>query len=120
MPHMTIREAAAELRKSERWLRDWLQGHPYDAHGRAFFALAGRTKLFTADDINRIDEAMRPVPRPNLLRPVRGRRTGQSAASPSLWAEAARLTGDPSLARGRTSAALTELQLLLGKPSRRK
>jgi hypothetical protein len=56
---MLIKEAATTLRKSECWLRDWLKGHPKDANGRPFFA--GRTKLFTPADIDRIHEAMRPA-----------------------------------------------------------
>jgi hypothetical protein len=32
----------------------------HGAHGRPFFALAGRTKLFAPADIDRIHEAMRP------------------------------------------------------------
>jgi len=44
MRRLTIAEAARELRKGERWLRDWLKVHPLDATGAPFFATAGRTK----------------------------------------------------------------------------
>lgn len=59
IPRLTIHEAAEALRKSERWLHEWLRSHPADRHGRPFYARAGRTKIFTAADIDRIDEAMR-------------------------------------------------------------
>jgi len=47
-----IAEAARELRKSERWLRDWLKQHPRDDKDEPFYRLAGRTKLFTDRDID--------------------------------------------------------------------
>jgi hypothetical protein len=48
-----LAEAAMELRKGDRWLRDWLRQNPCDARGEAYYRLAGRTKLFTDYDIDR-------------------------------------------------------------------
>lgn len=64
---LIIRDVAKRLHKSERWLRDWLSRHPQDVHGRPFYRLAGRTKLFTSADVARILEALpcpqaRPAP----------------------------------------------------------
>jgi hypothetical protein len=47
----TLAETARTLRKSERWLWDWLKRHPCDDNGQPFFRLAGRTKLFSLDDV---------------------------------------------------------------------
>jgi len=58
-PHFYIlKEVASALRKSERWLWDWLKKHPQDRDGRPFFRLAGRTKILTAEDITRLSEAL--------------------------------------------------------------
>jgi hypothetical protein len=35
-----IAEAARELRKGDRWLRDWLKYHPCDRNGEPFYRLA--------------------------------------------------------------------------------
>jgi hypothetical protein len=43
--HKVIAEAARDLRKGERWLRDWLKRHPYDQKGEPYYRLAGRTKF---------------------------------------------------------------------------
>ena len=40
-----IAEAARDLRKGERWLRDWLKQHPCDQKGEPYYRLAGRTKF---------------------------------------------------------------------------
>src|SRR5215470_14252400 len=53
-----LKEVASRLRKSERWLWDWLKKNPHDRDGRPFFRLAGRTKLLTAEDITRLSEAL--------------------------------------------------------------
>lgn len=96
----TIAEAAGQLRKSQRWLRDWLKRHPHDADGRPFFAKAGRTLLFTEVDIDHIHEALRP-PRASHRGPPAGRSIRPAAPSSiDTWAEVAKLLGDPSLARG--------------------
>jgi len=102
-PCFTIHQAAKSLHKSERWLRGWLKINPWDALGRPFFALAGRTKLFTAADIDRMREAMTPEPmqcQSVSSRPVRARRpigTDAVAISASLWIEAQKQLNDPSL-----------------------
>jgi hypothetical protein len=54
VPYKTIGEAAAVLRKGPRWLASWLKAHPVDRHGEPFYHSAGRTKLFTDHDIDRI------------------------------------------------------------------
>jgi hypothetical protein len=62
-----LEEVARSLRKSERWLWGWLDRHPMDKRGEPFFRLAGRTKLFTADDIMRLFEGL-PCPSCFVLR----------------------------------------------------
>ena len=62
-----------ELRKGERWLRDWIKQNPCDARGEAYYRLAGRTKLFTDFDIDRIRESL-PCPlRSSRRKPGAGR-----------------------------------------------
>ena len=84
-----IIEAARELRKSERWLRDWLKQNPFDQRGEPFYRLAGRTKLFTDRDIDRIRESL-PCPLPSSRRKLGARQITISAAptSESLLTEA--------------------------------
>lgn len=97
-PYLTLKEAAANLRKSERWLWDWLDKHPCDAFDRPYYRLAGRTKLFSADDLARIYEAM-PCPS-SSARPVRAKRRtlkSEEHTSESQWNAVAELTGDRSL-----------------------
>jgi hypothetical protein len=55
---LTIDEAAAELRKTSRWLKEWLGKHPVDAAGVPFYVPLGRTKTFEAADIARIRAAI--------------------------------------------------------------
>jgi hypothetical protein len=38
---MTLSEAASELRKSRRWLQEWLRKHPVDRHGMPFYSPLG-------------------------------------------------------------------------------
>src|SRR5690348_2373365 len=61
MSYKTIEEAAAVLRKGKRWLESWLRGHPVDRAGEPYYHYAGRTKLFTDHDIDRIRENL-PCP----------------------------------------------------------
>jgi hypothetical protein len=56
---LTLDEAAAELRKSRRWLLDWLRAHPRDGNGQLFYTPAGRDKLLHDTDIARIEIALR-------------------------------------------------------------
>lgn len=53
---LTMPEAAKALRKSRRWLQDWLAKHPVDAYGRPFYSTLDRTKVFKQADIDRISE----------------------------------------------------------------
>ena len=96
---MTMDEAAKALRKSRRWLHDWLAKNPVDAAGRPFCSKLGRTRLFRETDITRIlDAALDKSCRSNSSRRERGNhRTGRSggAISESLWTEAQKLLGKP-------------------------
>src|SRR5262245_38809482 len=87
MTFLTIDEAAARLRKSRRWLQSFLRQHPY-------YRLAGRTKLFTEADINRLYEAL-PCPSHSSHRA--SRRSGRSGVhtSASTLTEALRLAREP-------------------------
>jgi hypothetical protein len=55
-PYLTLQEAAAKLRKSRRWLWDWLDKHPCDRFDRPYYRLAGRTWILTEGDVARIFE----------------------------------------------------------------
>ena len=95
VPYKTINEAAAILRKGPRWLTSWLKAHPVDRHGEPFYHLAGRTKLFTDRDIDRIRENL-PCPSPFDRRARQNRQATRYAAptSESVLNEArALLTG---------------------------
>lgn len=63
---LTLAEAAAELRKTPRWLKEWLGKHPVDAAGIPFYVPLGRTKTFEAADIARIRAAIRETERCRL------------------------------------------------------
>lgn len=63
---LTLPEAAAELRKTPRWLKEWLGKHPVDAAGIPFYVPLGRTKTFEAADIARIRAAIRETERCRL------------------------------------------------------
>src|SRR5665647_529377 len=81
----TMDEVAIKLRKSRRWLQEFIQRHPY-------YREAGRTKVFTDEDINRLIEAL-PCPG-NSCRPAkvkRGSITSGANTSASLWTTARRL-----------------------------
>jgi hypothetical protein len=51
---LTIDEAAVELRKTSRWLKDWLTKNPVDEAGMPFYVPLGRTKIFETSDLIRI------------------------------------------------------------------
>jgi hypothetical protein len=97
--YLTLREAAEKLRKSERWLWDWLDKHPRDRFDQPYYRLAGRTKLISEADLARIFEDLPSCPS-RSGRPAKAkRRTSKSAAptSDAAWKLAAELTNDPSL-----------------------
>jgi len=112
----TMAEAAKELRKSPRWLREWLARNPEDAYGRPYCSKLGRTKVFREADITRILDATMDTKK---CRSTSGRRTkartGRSAAptSGSLWNEAQELLRGPlqssneRSSKARSSAANT-------------
>jgi hypothetical protein len=96
-----LETAAARLGVTRRRLMEWLRSHPCDASGRAFYGSMGRAKLFTDDDLHRINAAIRED-RPCSSSTRRGRasrRTGASGArtSDAVWTSLAELTGDKSL-----------------------
>src|SRR5574341_1675283 len=105
---LTLKEAAAKLRKSERWLWDWLDKTPRDPFDRPYYRLAGRTKLLSEGDVARIFEAL-PCPSSSGRRVPAKRRTSKSEAptSESAWKLLAELTNDHSLASssGRSKSA---------------
>jgi hypothetical protein len=102
---LTLREAAAKLRKSERWLWDWLDKHPRDRFDRPYFRLAGRTKLISEADLARIYEDL-PCPSTSERPAKAKRRTSKSGEniSESAWKLAAELTNDPSLSKSSASS----------------
>lgn len=58
----TMPETAEQLRVSRRWLQDFIKEHP-------FYRMAGRKKLFSAEDVRKLHEAMpRPEPIQSLKR----------------------------------------------------
>lgn len=54
MKAFTTDEVAAELRKTTRWLKQWLSENPVDEAGVPFYIPMGRTKTFELADIARI------------------------------------------------------------------
>jgi len=78
-------EVAKRLHKSRRWLQDFIRVHPY-------YRLAGRTKLFTENDIICLIKAL-PYPSSSNRPAKADRRIGTSAArsSESLLIEARKL-----------------------------
>jgi hypothetical protein len=98
----TLQEAAEQLRKSPRWLQDWLRTNPMDREGEPYYTPVGRDKIFHECDIARIERALRGELqcRSNSGRRARvKRRISKSAelTSGSEWKLAAELTNDPSL-----------------------
>lgn len=51
---LTIPEAAERLRRSPRWLMEYLRKNPLDWNGIPFFVQMGRDKKFSEDDITRL------------------------------------------------------------------
>lgn len=96
----TLPEVAKLLRKSPRWLSEWLRRHPTDHHAAPFYTPMGRKKIFEANDVSRIFAAAREIEqcRLNSFRHAKARPLiGQSAArtSDDMWIEARRLLSDP-------------------------
>jgi T5orf172 domain len=56
---MTLDEAAHELRKTKRWLSEWLRHNPTDKFGQPYYVPMGRTKTFDAQDLIRIRAKIR-------------------------------------------------------------
>jgi hypothetical protein len=76
-------EAAAELRKTCRWLNEFLRKIKTDPHDRPLYRLAGRDKLVYLD---RVIEAL-PCPSSSSRRAMARARTGRSAAPISRSSE---------------------------------
>lgn len=99
---LTLDEAAAELRKSPRWLLEWVREHPRDNDGEPYFTPVGRDKIFHQADIARIERALREgiQCRSNSGRRAQAKRPISKSAARTLdseWKLAAELTNDPSL-----------------------
>lgn len=99
---LTLNEAAAELRKTPRWLREWVRSHPRDKSGEPYYTPTGRDKLFHPADIARIEQTLREevsCRSASDRRAPKKRRTSKFA-DPTLASQlklAAELTGDRSL-----------------------
>jgi hypothetical protein len=99
---LTLNEAAETLRKTPRWLREWLRKHPADKVGEPYFTPVGRDKIFHQADICRIELALREGVK---CRSSSGRRApvkrrilkSEGRTSDSEWRQAAELLNDPSL-----------------------
>jgi hypothetical protein len=98
---MTLEEAAHALRKSKRWLNDWLRRNPADKFGEPYYAQLSRTRRLDERDLSRIWNALREKEKCRLnssrLVPAK-RRIGQVAAptSADTLTEALRLAGGHS------------------------
>ena len=102
---LTLAEAAAELRKSPRWLREWLRANPRDNDAEPYYTPVGRDKIFHQTDIARIERALREgiQCRSNSGRRAQVKRRTMKYEGPtsdSAWKLAAELTNDPSLSSG--------------------
>jgi hypothetical protein len=89
-PVYTMDEVAEHLRKSRRWLQDFLHANP------GCYFLAGRTKLFSQRDVAKIEAILRastPCPSSFSRQRKAGRRSTASAVatSVSVLTEALRL-----------------------------
>ena len=120
-PHsnlLSVDEAvrALPVRKSRRWLVEFLHKTASDPHGQPLYRLAGRDKLIYFD---RLIEAL-PCPSRSSKPAAQRRRTSISAGrtSASQWTRAAELTGDQSLLEccGTSSAQSSKENTHRGKP----
>jgi hypothetical protein len=99
---LSLNEAAETLRKTPRWLMEWLRKHPKDKVGEPYFTPVGRDKIFHQADISRIELALREGVK---CRSSSGRRApakrltmkSVERTSESEWRLAAELLNDPSL-----------------------
>ena len=99
---LTIEEASYSLRKSKRWLNEWLAKFPADNAGEPYFTPVGRDKIFHQADIARIERALREGIK---CRSSSGRRApvkrrtlkSEERTSGAEWKQAAELLNDPSL-----------------------
>jgi hypothetical protein len=82
----TVDEVAAELRKSPRWLRDWLRRHPGLTIPRI---KAGRTILFDDAAVRAIHEALRVHVRQDVGSSARRRVTTFPSVKPNSSVEEA-------------------------------
>jgi len=99
---LTLEEVAAELRKTTRWLMEWLRSHPVDQDGEPYYTPVGRDKIFHQTDVARIERALREgiACRSNSGRRAPAKRRIMKSAgrtSESEWKLAAELTNDHSL-----------------------
>ena len=96
--NMTMAEAARELRKSRRWLQDWLRDHPVDAAGIPFYAPLGRTKTFSVSDLERIRATAREEERCRLnsSRPGKAKRRTTPSGAPTSEVYVERTAGTPN------------------------
>jgi hypothetical protein len=95
-------EAAAALRKSKRWLLEWLRAHPTDKHGEPYYTPVGRGKIFHQNDIDRVELTLREEVKchSDSGRRVKAKRRTSKLGAPisdAKWRLAAELTGEPSL-----------------------
>jgi hypothetical protein len=100
----TIAEAAERLRKTKRWLMEWLRSHPADLDGELYYTPVGRDKILHDRDIARIELALRGELkcRSHSGRRAQVRRRITKYAGPTsdaAWKLAAELTSDPSLSK---------------------
>lgn len=99
---LTLDEAAETLRKTSRWLMEWLRKHPKDKVGEPYFTPVGRDKIFHQTDISRIEIALREGVkcRSSSGRRVPAKRRTMKSEGRTLdseWRQAAELLNDPSL-----------------------
>lgn len=87
---LTLHAVAERLHVTRRWLQEYLRQNPYDQFGRPVFRVAGRSKIFTEDDYNRLLETL-PTPQPRVPLNVRRIRRHQSVVRDATLEEALRL-----------------------------
>jgi hypothetical protein len=103
---LTLPEAADQLRKSKRWLLEWLRQHPLDGAGNPYYTPVGRDKIFHQTDIARIELTLRgdllcrSASDHRVKAKPRISKSGGRSEDPtdhSAWRRAAELLGDPTL-----------------------